>query len=256
MGVVDDLAADVDRGRRSGRGPARRSRWPARPRRRTSAGRPARPGGSPPPPPSARGAAAPAAASPRPAARRRPMPRVEVSATERTTARGWPRRGVGQPGRLHVGRQGAGGRQRGPLAGPVTRVGEETIGPVTTWRPARAQLGRHQLAPGQRPAPPCRRRRAARSPPPAGPGTSSGVEAAGHPDHGDRRALGRAVRASVGPARPGPRAGPCRSPRPGRRRPRASIRSADDHRELSHGPPPAGSGRGPRAGTPAGRGGS
>ena len=71
--VVHDLLAHVDRRRRAARGPARRSRWPAPPRRRTTAARPAAPAARPRPRPTGPARARPrAATAARPA--RRPAP--------------------------------------------------------------------------------------------------------------------------------------------------------------------------------------
>ena len=77
-GVVHDLLAHVDRRRPAVRARARRSRWPARRRRRTTAARPAAPGVARRPPPSVR-----------PRARRRAARAARPAPPETMPATGW-----------------------------------------------------------------------------------------------------------------------------------------------------------------------
>ena len=145
VGVVHDLLAHVDRLAPAARARARRSRWPARPRRRTTAARPAAPG-----------AGLPAAAhrvGPRRGGPQRPQ-RAQPAARppEPMPATGWT--GVSETARITAtGRSAGRGGQRRRL-----QVGEPACRRSASPRPLRTaatswSTRRHPARPGRQPGP-------------------------------------------------------------------------------------------------------
>ena len=226
MAVVDDLAPHVDRGPEAVDAPARRSRWPARPRRRTTAVRPGRPGGGRRPRPTARVVAARRSSEPR--ARRPPMAMPIASRCRR-------RHGPRPAG----GRRGGSANQADSMstASAPVAASSDRRPPPSPGR-ARTRTGPvHHVRPGRRSSPARRSAAGKRAQPRLsvdGPqlGRHHQLSRRQRRDRGRRprpprpRPTRPRVAASRGPVGRGPVAARPRSPRPGRRPSSASIRSA------------------------------